>query len=162
MTVAAAPDLSAVAADEWQKARQRFDLMKRLAEKTNRTRACAEQVAEELGCSLTLIYRLLARFQKDPRLTAMLPRPRGRRVGDLKLDASVDEVVRNTIEDFYLTRQKPRIKDVIDRIEERCRALGLPAPSRKAVRLRIAMRSAAEATARREGRKAARDRFGSP
>ena len=153
-------DLTDVPARDWQKARRRFSVIRDLAELADRTRDDAETAAAELDLSLSQLYRLLARYQADPRLTSLLPEPPGRKAGWIKLSPEVDEIINAAIDEYYLSRRKPRVSDLLIEVRRRCRALGYPAPGRKAVRLRLAQRPAAQVTARRSGRKAARDRFG--
>jgi putative transposase len=156
---ASAPDLDDVAATDWQKARRRFDAIRRLAESPDRTRALARLAAAELEISLTLVYRLLARYEAAPKLTSLLPERRGRQRGQFKLSAEVDEVVKAAIDEVYLTRQRPRVSDLVQEIRRRCHTLGFPIPSRKAVSLRLQQRPQSDVHAKRYGRKAARDRF---
>lgn len=154
------PDLADVPVADWHKARRRFEVISVLAKAPERTRGDAEAAAEALGCSATVVYRLLSRYLADPRVTSLLPGRRGRRHGQLLLATEVDEVVQATIDEFYLTRQRPRVSDLVTEVQRRCRTLGLPKPSRKAINLRIGQRASVEVLAKRSGRKAARDRFG--
>jgi putative transposase len=154
------PDLADVPVADWHKARRRFEVISVLAKAPERTRGDAEAAAEALGCSATVVYRLLSRYLADPRVTSLLPGRRGRRHGQLFLPAEVDEVVQATIDEFHLTRQRPRVSDLVTEVQRRCRTLGLPKPSRKAISLRIGQRASVEVLAKRSGRKAARDRFG--
>lgn len=154
------PDLADVPVADWHQARRRFEVISVLAKAPERTRGDAEAAAEALGCSATVVYRLLSRYLADPRVTSLLPGRRGRRHGQLYLPAEVDEVVQATIDEFYLTRQRPRVSDLVTEVQRRCRTLGLPKPSRKAINLRIGQRASIEVLAKRSGRKAARDRFG--
>ena len=75
------------------------------------------------------------------------------------LAAEVDEVIQAAIDEMFLTRQRPRVSALVTEIRRRCWTLGLPRPSRKTVQKRIDQRAPSEVLARREGRKAARDRF---
>ncbi len=159
MSAAGTPDLSGVPADQWLEARRRHAAIRALAEIPDRTRADAEATAAVLGLDISFVYKLLARYEADPRVTSMLPRRRGRRDGDLVLAAEVDEVIRSAIDEMFLTRQRPRVSDLVTEIRRRCWTLGLPRPSRKTVQKRIDQRAPREVLARREGRKAARDRF---
>lgn len=154
-----APDLSEVASEDWEKARRRFEVLKPLAEAEQRSRGMAQAAANELSVSLTLIYRLLARYAADPRLTSLLPERRGRREGQLVLLAEVDEIITSVIDELFLTRQRQRMSDIVLEVRKRCRTLGFPAPSRKAIDLRVRLRPSAEVHRKRYGRKAARDRF---
>jgi putative transposase len=156
---AGTPDLSGVPAAQWLEARRRHAAIRALAETPERTRADAEATAAVLGIDISFVYKLLARYEADPRVTSMLPRRRGRRDGDLVLAAEVDEVIQAAIDEMFLTRQRPRVSDLVTEIRRRCWTLGLPRPSRKTVQKRIDQRAPREVLARREGRKAARDRF---
>ncbi len=157
---ASTPDLAEVPVADWHKARRRFEVIRVLAKSPERTRSDAEAAAQALGCSATVVYRLLSRYLADQRVTSLLPGRRGRRHGQLLLLAEVDEVVQATIDEFYLIRQRPRVSDLVTEVQRRCRTLGLPKPSRKAINLRIGQRASVEVLAKRSGRKAARDRFG--
>ena len=80
---ASRPDLAEVPVADWHKARRRFEVISVLAKAPERTRSDAEAAAQSLGCSATVIYRLLLRYLADPRVTSLLPGRRGRRHGQL-------------------------------------------------------------------------------
>lgn len=153
------PDLADVPERDWDVARRRLAVISGLAQARVCTRSAARIAAQEIGCSVALIYRLLLCYEADPRLTSLLPGRRGRRHGQRQLRAEVEDVIKGTIEEVYLTRQRARLSVLMREVEQRCRRLALPAPSRKAVQSRVNTRTAAEIIARREGRRAARDRF---
>jgi putative transposase len=154
------PDLADVPFADWHEARRRFEVISVLAQAPERTRSDAEAAARTIGCSATVVYRLLSRYLADPRVTSLLPGRRGRRQGQLFLPAEVDEVVQAAIDGIFLSRQRPRVSDLVTEVQRRCRTLGLPKPSRKAISLRIGQRASVDVLAKRSGRKAARDRFG--
>ena len=68
-------------------------------------------------------------------------------------------MIQTAIDEVFLTRQRPRVSDLVTEIRRRCWALGLARPSRKAIQKRIDQRAARKVLAKRSGRKAARDRF---
>jgi putative transposase len=152
-------DLADVPAADWHDARRRFEVIRVLAASPERSRCDAAAAAAALGCSTALVYRLLGRYLGDPRVTSLLPGRRGRRNGQRLLPAAVDEVIEATIDEVFLNRQRPRVSDLVIEVQCRCRTLGLPKPSRKAIELRINRRASADVLAKRAGRKAARDRF---
>jgi putative transposase len=156
---AAAPDLADIPARDWQKARRRFEVIRALAKLTERTRQDAIHAAAELNLSLSQLYKLLARYEADPKLTSLLPDRGGRAPGSRLLTPELDEVINETIDGYYLTRQCPTVSALVMEVRRRCHAIGLRAPSRKAISLRLEQRPASAVIARRKGRKAARDRF---
>lgn len=153
-------DLADVPAADWHKAQRRFEVIRSLAQKPERSRSDAEAAAEMIGCSTSFVYRLLSRYLADARVTSLLPGRRGRRQGQLFLPAEVDEIVQTTIDEFFLDRQRPRMSDLVIEVQRRCRTLGFAKPSRRAISLRVDQRSSAQIIGSRFGRKAARDRFG--
>ena len=156
---AAAPDLADIPSRDWQKARRRLEVIRDLAKLSERTRQDAIRAAAELNLSLSQLYKLLARYEADPKLTSLLPDRGGRAPGSRLLTPELDQVINETIEGYYLTRQCPTVSALVVEVRRRCHALGLRAPSRKAISLRLEQRPASAVIARRKGRKAARDRF---
>ncbi|MGY4315330.1 transposase [Bradyrhizobium sp. JR3.5] len=154
-----APEISMVDVVAWDEARRYLPIIRRLAENSRRTRQDVAAAAAELACGPTHVYALLRRYLADARLTSLLPRRRGPARGTSLLDQEVDALINNVIEDVYLTRQQPRISDLVDEVRRRCMVAGLVAPSRKAITARLQSRPAREVVAKRQGRKAARDRF---
>jgi putative transposase len=152
-----APDLSIVGAAAWDEARRYLPVIRRLAENPARTRTDVVAGARELGCGPTHAYALLKRYLADPRLTSLLPRARGPCCGFSKLDEEVNDLIGESIDRAYLTRQRPKIMDLVEEVHRQCDARGLAAPSRKAITARVRARPDREVVARREGRKAARD-----
>jgi putative transposase len=159
-TAASHLDLTDVSEEDWREARRRLEVIQPLAAAPQRTRSRARVAAELLQLSIAQVYRLLDRYLTDPRLTTLLPARRGRRQGQRQLRPEVENVIQSTIDEFYLTRQKPRVAALVAEVRRRCRTLGFPSPSRNAMRLRLQAIPPSQVTARRAGRKAARDRFG--
>ena len=153
------PDLSMVDASAWDEARRCLPVIRRLAENPARTRGDVVAAAVELGCGPTHAYALLRRYLGDARLTSLLPRRRGPERGISLLDEEVDAVIREVIDTVYLTRQRPRIVHLVEEVRRRCVAGGLQVPSRKAITARLQARPAREVVAKREGRKAVRERY---
>jgi putative transposase len=157
--VAATPELLSVSSVQWEQARRCLPVIRRLMDNPQRTRAEVVGAAAELGYGPTHLYALLRRYVFDPRLSSLLPGRRGPKQGRSRLSAEIDALISETIETVYLSRQRPRMMDLVLEVRRRCHARGLKAPGRKAIRTRLRAKSPREVLARREGRKAARDRF---
>jgi putative transposase len=78
---ATAPDLADIPARDWQKARRRLEVIRDLAKLTERTRQDALRAAAELNLSLSQLYKVLRRYEADPKLTSLLPDRGGRAPG---------------------------------------------------------------------------------
>lgn len=154
-----APELLSVSPAQWDEARRRLSIIGRLAHAPRRTRTAVMAAARELGFGPTQVYVLLRRYLADPRLTSLVSRPCGGVHGRSRLTSEIDALIDESIETVYLTRQRPRIMDLVMEVRRRCHLLGLTPPGRKAITARLHSRPPREVTARREGRKVARDRF---
>jgi putative transposase len=154
-----APELLSVSSAQWDEARRRLAVVGRLAQSPHRTRADVIAAATGLGFCAAHVYVLLSRYLADPRLTSLLPLPCGGVRGRSRLTGDTDALIDEAIETVYLTRQRPKIMDLVTEVRRRCHVLGLTPPGRKAITARLRAKPRSEVTARREGRKAARDRF---
>jgi len=159
VAIVSAPDVTMVGAAAWDEARRCLPVIRRLAENPARTRGDVVAGAAEIGCGPTHAYALLRRYLADPRLTSLLPRVRGPERGVSLLDPDVDALIAEAIDSVYLTRQQARLIDLVTEVRRRCMAAGLAVPGRKAIAARVRVRPNREVTAKREGRKAARDRY---
>jgi len=153
-------ELSLVPEAQWEEARRCMSVIQGLANNAARGQAEIDCAVRELGFSRAQVYILLRRYLADPRLTSLLPRRRGPDRGFSKLTNEVEKLVDETIDAVYLTQQRPRVSDLVMEIRRRCRAVGLMSPGRKAIATRLDKRPRREVVSRRQGRKAARDRFG--
>ena len=160
MSKASTPELIEVPEQDWQEARRRLAIIQPLSA-DERSYARQRDARREASSDQRHARLSLAQALRDRPETNHLfcRRPVAPSSGNSRLQPLVEDVIRASIEEVYLTRQKPNVTALVEEVRRRCRALGLQPPSQKAVRLRLAALSAAEIMARREGRKAARDRF---
>jgi len=155
----ATPDVEAASDAEWKTASERATAMERLVAYGAGPERITE-VSEQLGLSKAMIYRLLARYRRNPAPSELLPRREGRAAGVGRLSDEVEAVIQRLIVGYYLKRQRPRVVDLYRQIALSCRTKSLSPPSYKAVRARVNQLDPALKVREREGAKAARDRFG--
>jgi putative transposase len=136
------PELSLVDEARWQEARRRFELLRQLADDPKRTRAQVIEAAAALGRGVTQTYILLRRYEDDPRLTSLLPPRRGPARGSFRLSLDIEAVIEEAIETVYLSRQRPKLSDLVTEVRRRCHLQGLKAPGRTAITRRLPIRGA--------------------
>lgn len=153
-------DLVDIPQEDWDLARRREVVIQRLMSLSHRTRALVEAGAEELGCTATVVYRLIARYEADPRTTSLLPRKRGKPRGLEMLPADVERIVTATIEELYLNRQSVKGSEIVEEVRKRCRGSGLTPPGKMTVYRRLNALPRKAVIKARSGAKAARDQFG--
>ena len=86
-------------------------------------------------------------------------RSRGVAKGFKRLAPDIDQVIADEIEQFHLSRPKPKLSQLIRRIKGSCLERELPPPSRKTIEARVAEIDRDRLVAARDGRKAADDRY---
>jgi putative transposase len=91
------PELSAIPESAWAEARRYFPVIHRLANTPRRKRSHVVAAAAELGCSCAQVYKQLARFMADPRLTSLLSRRRGPTSGRKAVTARVQAKPRREV-----------------------------------------------------------------
>lgn len=99
-------------------------------------------------------YVALIRDTDHPR--ALIPLRGGRPIGTSFLNPGVEEIIKDAIARLYLVRHRPALTEVATEIQATCRTRGLPAPSLKAIRLRVARLDAYEVLKKRQGAKKAK------
>jgi putative transposase len=144
----------------WDEARSRAGIVARtLPDAPIDQRLSLAEAARELGVDRSTVFRWRARFETERRLSALLPKHRGRPKGHCQVDPRVDELVETQIQTFYLRPERPSIRELVERIRAECNRIGLPPPHWRTVRLRIKRVDARKAMTRREGAAAARAAF---
>jgi putative transposase len=145
---------------EWTIALEREAVIRPLAEQDRLTEAVVEEAAARLGLGRTTIYRLVSRYRKRPQTTSLLPLKRGRSSDTRLLEREREDLVAHCIEEFYLTAQRPSSAALLREIKRRCAEQQLRAPNYRTVRRRLEALDARKVVQKREGAKAARERFG--
>jgi putative transposase len=151
-------DIDTASRAEWETASRRAKAMEQLVSGGTGPAGIAS-AAQELGLSTSMVYRLLARYRKNPAPSELLPRREGRPSGARRLDDNVENLIGDLIADYYLQRERPRIVDLFRQVALSCRTRDLSVPSYKAVRTRVKQLDPALMIRLREGVKASRDKF---
>ena len=98
-----------------------------------------DETAHTLKLSRSLVYQLVAQYRKRPQTSTLLlghsGRPRGLRVLEPEREAVID----NAIQNYYLTRERPRIADLMREIVTVSRQQGLKLPNFRSVKRRQAV-----------------------
>jgi putative transposase len=87
-----------------------------------------DQAARQLSLRPAMTYRWLARYRRDPHVSALLQQRPGRKLGTRVLPPSVEQIIEETIHSFYLTPERPSLAALHRRIWGECRRRKLPPP----------------------------------
>lgn len=152
--------LMAIAEEEWSQAWKRFEALRPLLERSSRDRSYAEidAVAKELGKDRTTVYRWIAKWNTT-RTVSSLIRSNRSDLGKSRLPDEVERIMSHEIEAFYLTKERPTVVQLWERITLSCRELKIPGPNLSTVRRRVARLSDRTVMATRFSSKKARETF---
>jgi len=152
-------DLAEIADEDWRIAEQRFAVIQPLVDKYSIGRDLAEKRAKETGVNTATIYRWLKRYKAYGDVSALIPKKRGWKAGKGRIPIFAEEVIREVIEEFYLSPQRPTAQKAVTEVRRRCLARGIEPPSPSTIRARIARISEKEELRGRGYREKAKNRF---
>jgi DtxR family transcriptional regulator, manganese transport regulator len=105
--------------------------------KSTTTTPIVEELKQHLGVSRATAYRMIKSFRSCGAVSGPSIRPVGRPKGLRVLDPRREDHIRDAIDTFYLTPQRPKFSELVDEVGRRCRAEGLPAPNWRTVKMRV-------------------------
>ncbi len=149
-------DLLDISDDDWAVAEIWREKIGPLLSQQRPTRAYYVEAAAELAVSVATLYRRVANYKNSGLLSAFLPTRRPGGQGKARLPDDVELIIKDRIEHFYLTDQKPTIEATTKEIRRLCSNAGLSLPSLNTVRLRIQWLDEKQRVKKRDGTKAAR------
>lgn len=130
-------DLEDIGAEEWVIAQKRYAVIAPLLGIDGQARSVVEQRAKDAGVDAVTVYRWLRRYKEQGEVTALIPLKRGWGKGRSRISEGVEKVIAETINDFYLTEQRPDVASTVYEVKRRCKALKLSPPTVSTVRTRI-------------------------
>lgn len=153
-------DVSAVSEADWAIAQRRYAIIAPLLDPTRRTRIAVTTAAQAATVHPATVYRWIACYERTAALSALLPTRIARRVvAKTRLSDAVELILRETIETYYLTPERPSVQKTCVEVTRRCRNAGLPAPHHATVYRRIERVAEERRMAKRHGQHRARMKF---
>ena len=157
--MAQTPDRMLIGETAWQKALAREAVIRRIAFVKKLTGSERFTACSQLGIRPTRFYQLLHQFRRRPVTSSLLDETPGPKKGRRLLSPEQEAVIAHAIQETYCRRERPTITAVHEHVRLVCRERNLPAPSWKAVKVRIDQADRQKLTKAREGAPAARQRF---
>lgn len=151
--------LDGLAPEDLAEAKRRFTIIKPLVRCERRRDEEVRRIAEQYGVARSTIYEWIKTYEGRRLMTDLAPKRKGRKMPK-RLAAEVEAIITNVINDGYLTKQKMNGEEVILDVRRRCRAANLAKPCADTIRARLRAIPPKERVLKREGRKAAHDKFG--
>jgi putative transposase len=123
----------------WDEACRRAEAVREfLKHRTGKmTAADVALLANELDISRATAYRLIKLFRAGGTVISLVDRRRGRPDGHRVLDDKREEIIRNTISRYYLTRNRPSVSQLVRDVQTSCLSAGLRPPHRRTIKARL-------------------------
>ena len=148
------PDLLLVLDKDWQEAKRRYEIIRPLLDKADRSRQDVAERGKAYGHHTNTLYDWIRRYEDSHLLTALLPRIRSDK-GTTKLMAEIETIIETVVESEYLTKQRKSQQKVCDEVRKRCLNAGIEPPHNNTIRNRLKLLAGEQVMAKRKGRKAA-------
>ncbi len=144
----------------WREARERLDVLRPILLQPKHFRELADvrAAAEKLHKSVPTIYRWLERYESTQSIRALLRVNRNDK-DKLRLDPALERIISEAIATEYLA-QKKSPATVAELVQKRCHEAGLKAPHPTTIGRRIRMLDPQATLRAREGKKAAKEKYG--
>ena len=144
---AADRDLLAIPAEDWSVAKRNERTVKLALREGN------DVAAEKAKCSSRTIRRLLARYQVNPTLLALLPRKSGPPKGSHQLDAAREAIVESAAADWMASKEPLPVSRLVQEVSRLTKSAGLKMVARNSIALRLLSRGGATARRRHPANK---------
>lgn len=144
--------------NEWHVAKERYKVIEPLIFK-KRSRKEVEEIAKQHKKSPTTIYKWISTYEQTEEISSLVPKTSLRGKKGSRLDAKVDYIINQVLEDLYLNKQKYGFRKIYSKIARECKRLNLTTPHENTVRNRIEAIHPKVATKAREGHKASQAQF---
>lgn len=143
---------------KWDKATERFEIIKPLIAKSNRTVEDVKAVADKSGKNTITIYRWLKRY-KETGLVSSLLRPTRVDKGNSRLDDETEAIIQQQIDEYYLKKERPSITQLYRRIQLSCRDVDIEPPHKNTVYARANSIDERKQLSKRYSPKKAQEKF---
>ena len=123
----------------WDEACRRADAIREFLKRRAGSVTTAEvaELAAEMGVSQATAYRLMKLFRAGGTVLSLVDRKRGRPQGHRVLDDKREEIIRTTINAFYLKRNRPTVSQLVREVRTNCISAGLKPPHRRTIVARL-------------------------
>ena len=142
---------------EWATVERRLRVIEPLIRGASREEV--ERIAAEKGIHYTTVYRWYRRYLDGGGVTGLLPRKSGYPKGKKRIEPEADRIVREVIEKYYLTKQRPKVSALIRMVRIECAKRNVEPPSANTIRNRVKEIDAYTNISRRMGREVAKDKL---
>ncbi len=143
---------------DWNEAIRKFEIIQPLLKNSKRNKNLVKERADEFNLYPSTLYRWISDYESTGLISSLVRSKRSDK-GQNRLSLEIEEIIRTTIEDVYLTKQRHSIKSLYDAIAIKCNNAKINTPHPNTIRNRISSISDEIKISRRYGSKKAINMF---
>lgn len=143
---------------EWDKAVERYELIRPLLDQPNREMQDVEHVAASANKSAATVYRWIKRFEETGLVSSLLRTPRSDK-GESRLSDEVSEIINQKIQSCYLKKERRSILQLYREIKHECISVDIEPPHKNTVYARVRNIEQRELLRKRYSPKLAREKL---
>lgn len=152
------PSFRFIDEEAWDRASAIYKVIEPLTRQRRNSSDDLNAAAAALGVGLSQLYSYLKTWRTHKRVSALARKPRSDK-GASRLPDPVRTIIEDVVQNFYLVEERPTEAETVAEVQSRCKAAGLPEPSKTPVFAAIAAIPEKDKAKGREGAKHARERF---
>ena len=153
-------DLSDISDEDYKEIEERYlAIQPLLSNNTSMSRKDIEDYANSLNLHFTTLYRWLKLYKSTGTMLGLLSRTSGRKEGEMRIDYRTETIIKNVIDTYYLSKQKPSVQAVINKINIECKNQQIKPPGKNTIRNRINKISEYEKLRKQGNRSIARTKY---
>lgn len=155
-------DLDKIGDDAWQQAQERYLAIKPIVSGSLSEYAGErgyERRSKEVGVSSRTLKRWVKAYESTGSIGSLIQKKKGPPTGGTRLDVSQENVIREVINDYYLSIQRPSVESTVREVTKRCHLRNITKPSKNTIRRRIASLSEKDVLRGRGQRRQAKQKF---
>jgi transposase len=145
-------DLVSISDADWHVACRRFNATQQLAKQPGRLQARVASLAKMFGVTDRTVRRWLSTYRKNPDIVALLPKPRGQRLGTRRLRPDSERLLGDVIDAWASRAERLPVAWILEEYKRRTRSTGLVVPSRRAIDARLRDRGLEDARQEKDRR----------
>ncbi|MDJ1138791.1 Mu transposase C-terminal domain-containing protein [Marinicella marina] len=153
-------ELISVSNSSWDRAKEKYEIIKPLISMDDRKEKDVEKCAEKNGVHSATLYRWIKLFLSTGKISALLPSPKTGGVGKSRLSDEVEEILSETIQKYYFVPDRLSIKKTYFKLQTICKEKGYKTPGINTMRARIKKASEKHHVTTRHGKKLADEKLG--
>jgi len=152
------PAVDAISKKDMKEARHRYEIIKDLVELRHDRTAAVHVAAKASGVTARTIWNWINIYTERYQLSDLAPRRSRKRAS--RIGKKQEKIIQEVIETFWLKKQKPTQAAAIKKIHDLCKAAKLDPPAPNTIRARIRAVDKRLAMEKREGKRAAKYKYG--